>query len=68
MKVLAAVFASIALLAALVGFGMNVLPILAQLGRIAAAIAMAGFAITAVTYVMEELIPVVAFEAADIHP
>jgi len=68
MKVLAAVFAGIAVLAALLGFGMNVLPILAQLGKIAAAIAMAGFAITAVTYVLEELIPVVAFEAADIHP
>ena len=68
MKVLAAVFASIAFLAALVGFGMNVLPIVAQLGKIAAAIAMGGVAITAVAYVLEELIPAVAFEAADIHP
>lgn len=68
MKVLATVFASIALLAALVGFGMDVLPIVAQLGKIAAAIAMGGVAITAVAYVMEELIPAVTFEAADIHP
>ena len=68
MKVLAAVFASIAFLAALVGFGMNVLPIVAQLGKIATAIAMGGVAITAVAYVMEEVIPAVAFEAADIHP
>lgn len=68
MKVLATVFASISLLAALVGFGMDVLPIIAQLGKIAAAIAMGGVVITAVAYVMEELIPSVTFEAADIHP
>ena len=68
MKPLAAVFAAISLLAAILGFGMNVLPILALLGKMAAAIALAGFAITAVAYVMEELIPHVDFEADDIHP
>ena len=68
MKILAAVFAGIALLAALVGFGMNVLPILSQLGKIATAIAMAGFAITAVAYVLDELTPTFAFENDDIHP
>ena len=68
MKPLAAVFAAISLLAAILGFGMNVLPILAFLGKMAAAIALAGFAITTVAYVMEELIPLVDFEADDIHP
>lgn len=68
MKILAAVFAGIALLAALMGFGMNVLPILSQLGKIATAIAMAGFAITAAAYVLDELTPIFAFENDDIHP
>jgi len=68
MKLLAAVFASIALLAALLGFGLNVMPILALLGKVAASIALAGFTITAVAYMTEELIPLLNFEADDIHP
>ena len=68
MKIFAAVFAGIALLATLPGFWLSVLPILAQLGKIAVAIAAAGFAISAVAYVMDDLIPGVAFDAADIHP
>lgn len=68
MKIFAAVFAGIALLATLPGFWLSVLPILAQLGKIAVAIAVAGFAISAVAYVIDDLIPGVAFDAADIHP
>ena len=68
MKPLAAVFATIALLAALLGFGLDVLPILALLGKVAAAIALAGFTISAIAYTTEELIPLLNFEADDIHP
>ena len=68
MKILAAVFAAIALLATLLGFGLSVLPILAMLGKIAAAIAFAGFTITAILYTTEELMPALSFEADDIHP
>ena len=68
MKIFAVVFAGIALLATLPGFWLNVLPILAQLGKIAVAIAAAGFAISFVAYVVDELIPGVTFDAADIHP
>ena len=68
MKVFAVIFAAIALLATLPGFWLSVLPIIAQLGKIAVAIAATGFAISAVAYVMDDLIPVVEFDAADIHP
>lgn len=68
MKIFAIVFASIALLATLPGFWLSVLPIIAQLGKIAVAIAATGFAISAVAYLMDDLIPGVAFDAADIHP
>ena len=68
MKTFAVVFAGIALLASLPGFWLSVLPVLAQLGRIAVAIAAAGFAISAIAYVTDELIPAVAFDADDIHP
>lgn len=68
MKILAAVFAAIALLATLLGFGLNVLPILAMLGKTAAAIALAGFTITAILYTTDELMPLLSFEADDIHP
>ena len=63
MKLLAAVFAGITLLAALLGFGMNVLPILSLLGKWAAAIALSGFALTAIAHWMEELIPQAESEA-----
>ena len=68
MKMIAAIFAGIALLATLPGFWLTVLPVIAQLGKIAVVIAAAGFAVTAVAYVIDELIPEVAFDAADIHP
>ncbi len=66
--ILAAVFATIALLSIVLGFGMNVLPILSQLGKIAAILALCGFAITALAYALEEIAPVVAFDVNDIHP
>lgn len=68
MKIIAAIFACIALLSTLPGFGMKVLPIISQLGKIAVALAMAGFLITAVAYLLDELIPSVTFEADDINP
>lgn len=68
MKIFAAVFAGIALLATLPGFWLDVLPIIAQLGKIAVATAATGFAICAAAYVLDDLIPKVAFDAADIHP
>lgn len=68
MKIIAAIFAVVALLSAVLGFGMEVLPILSQLGKIAAALAMAGFVITAVAYVPDELLPSITFKADDINP
>ena len=68
MKIIAAIFADIALLSAVLGFGMEVLPILSQLGKIAAALGMAGFVITAVAYVLDELLPSITFKADDINP
>ena len=67
MKHLAALFASISLLAAVCGFGLNVIPIIANCGKIAAGIALLGFAVTAALYVLDELIPPLAFDASDIH-
>lgn len=67
MKPLAAVFATITVLAALLGFGMNVLPILGLLGRVAAAIALAGFTVTAIAYMMEELIAPVGDDADELR-
>ena len=66
--ILAAVFATIALLSIVLGFGMTVLPILSQLGKIAAILAISGFAVTALVYALEEIAPVVAFDVNDIHP
>jgi uncharacterized membrane protein required for colicin V production len=67
MKLLAAVFAGITLLAALLGFGMNVLPILSLLGKWGAAIALSGFALTSIAHWLEELIPQLEFETGDVH-
>jgi hypothetical protein len=67
MKLLAAVFAGIALLAAVLGFMLNVLPILSLLGRLAASAAFAGLVLTLIAYSLEELIPPVEFGAGDIH-
>lgn len=68
MKFLAAIFAVIALSAALLGFAMDVIPILAFLGKLAALIAMAGFTITAVACVTEKFDALYHFDADDIHP
>ena len=68
MKLLATVFAAIALLAVLFGFTANGLPIFAVLGKTAAVIALAGFIVTAFAYVLDELIPRVGFDVEDIHP
>lgn len=53
MKPLAAVFAAITLLAVLLGFVIDVIPILALCGKIAAGVALVGFAITAVVAIEE---------------
>ena len=66
MKLLAAVFAGIALLAALLGFGINAIPIFCVLGKVATAIALAGFAVTALAHATEDLTPLVEFKAGDI--
>lgn len=68
MKIIAAVFAAIALLTAIVGFMPNLLPILTHLGRIAAILALAGFAATALAVALDELAPIMAFENNDINP
>jgi hypothetical protein len=68
MKLLAAVFAGIALLAALLGFGIHGIPIFSMLGKITAVIALAGLASTTAAYAMDDLIPSVDFDADDIHP
>ncbi len=66
MKLLSAVFAAIAVLAALLGFGTNAMPILCTLGKVAAAIALAGFAVTALAHATEDLKPLAQFKADDI--
>jgi len=66
--ILAGVFATIALLSIVLGFGMNVLPIFSQLGKIAAIFAIGGFAVTALAYALEEIAPAIAFDVNDIHP
>ena len=63
MKLLAAVFAVISLLALVLGFGMNTIPLFSMLGKIAALMGMAGFIVTTVAHMMEEAIPAVAFDA-----
>lgn len=66
MKLLAALFAFIALLAAVLGFGMNAIPLFSMLGKVAALMGMAGFVITTVAHVMEETIPAAVFEAEEL--
>ena len=68
MKIIAAIFAVIALFTAIVGFMPNILPILSHLGRIAAMLALAGFAATALAYALDELAPIMAFNNNDINP
>lgn len=66
MKLLAALFAFIALVAAVLGFGMNAIPLFSMLGKVAALMGMAGFVITTVAHVMEEAIPAAVFEAEEL--
>ena len=68
MKLLAAIFAFIALSAAVLGFAMDVMPVLALLGKLAALIALAGFTIVAVACVSEKFDALYRFDADDIHP
>lgn len=68
MKILAAIFASIALFAALLSFGGHAVPLVNHLAKFATVLAFAGFLITALAYVMDELLPTVAFEINDIQP
>lgn len=68
MKIIAAIFAIIALLTAIVGVMPNILPILSHLGRIAAMLALAGFAATALAYFLDELAPIIAFDNNSINP
>lgn len=67
MKLLAAIFAAITTLAALLGFTTHEIPIFAALGKLAAALALLGFLITAIAYTMDEVLPLADFNADDIH-
>jgi hypothetical protein len=66
MKLLAALFAFITLLAAVLGFGMNAIPLFSMLGKVATLAGMAGFVITTVAHLMEESIPAAAFEVQEL--
>lgn len=68
MKLLAILFAVIALIALLFGFTTNVIPLFSVLGKAAALIALAGFTVTAIAYMTDEWMPSVAFDVEDIHP
>lgn len=67
MKLLAAIFAAITFLAALLGFTTHEIAIFSVLGKLAAAFALLGFLITAIAYSMDEILPLVDFKADDIH-
>ena len=47
---------------------MNVIPFLSLLGKAAAVVALAGFVMTAIAHVLDEVVPLVEFDAGDIHP
>ncbi len=66
MKIFAAIFASIALFAALLGFAGHTVPLVIHLAKFATVLATAGFLMTALAYVMDELLPTVAFEVSNI--
>ncbi|MBL0122871.1 MAG: hypothetical protein IPP88_09105 [Betaproteobacteria bacterium] len=71
MKPLAAVFAAITFLAVLLGFMIDVIPILALCGKIAAGVALVGFAITSIVAMeeatKEEPAPSFEFDADAAH-
>lgn len=68
MKIFAAIFASIALFAALLGFVGHTVPLVIHLAKFATVLATAGFLMTTLAYVMDELLPAVAFNINDIQP
>jgi hypothetical protein len=68
MKLLAVVFTSIGLLATLPGFVMDVAPILALGGKIAAEIALLGLIIIGVAWATENLGPAIGMGAEDAQP
>lgn len=68
MKLLAVAFASIGLLAGLLGFAMNVAPILALCGKAAAEIALVGLIIIGVAWALEEWGPALGINAEDAKP
>ncbi len=71
MKPLAAVFAAITFLAILLGFAMDVMPILSLCGKIATGVALVGFVITAVVAMeeatKEEPVPLFEIDADGVH-
>ncbi len=68
MKILAAVFAVITLLAALLGFTTHAIPIYSILGKMAAGIALMGLVITVIAYLTDDVLPHANFSVDDIHP
>lgn len=68
MKILAAVFAVITFLAALVGFTTHAIPIYSVLGKMAAGIALMGLIITVIAYLTDDVLPQANFSVDDIHP
>lgn len=66
MKLLAVAFASIGLLATLLGFVMNVAPILALCGKAAAEISLVGLIIIGVAWALEQFGPVHGLVAKDV--
>lgn len=57
MKPLAAIFAVIALSAAILAFGVDVLLLYAHVGKMAFVLALLGFFLTASAYLVDELLP-----------
>jgi hypothetical protein len=67
MKSLAASFALIAFVAALLGFGMDVLALSSHLGKIAFVLAFSGFLLTVTAYLLDELLPTLNFYVNNRH-
>ncbi len=63
MKLLAAVFAAILLFAMLPGFVLDVMPLLALLGKLAAAVALAGLTVSLIAHSTE-----IASGDMELHP
>lgn len=71
MKPLAAIFAAITFLAVLLGFAIDVIPILSLCGKIATGVSLVGFAITSIVAMEEtaneEPAPSLEFDADGVH-